>query len=101
LRWSYTKDGSISSGSDCGWLDQVVYSVPSFTLNSPILSTNGAFQFTLTGTNGQQLVLQSSTNLTQWTSLSTNSITGGGINFTDTAASNFMYQFYRAIFMNQ
>ena len=23
LRWSYTKDGSVSSGSDCGWVDQL------------------------------------------------------------------------------
>ena len=24
LKWSYTKDGSVSSGSDCGWLDRLV-----------------------------------------------------------------------------
>jgi PKD repeat protein len=23
LKWSYTKDGSVSSGSDCGWLDKL------------------------------------------------------------------------------
>ncbi|MCX5991626.1 MAG: hypothetical protein NTZ04_04790, partial [Chloroflexi bacterium] len=23
LKWAYTKDGSVSSGSDCGWLDKV------------------------------------------------------------------------------
>ena len=25
LQWKYTKDGSVSSGSDCGWLDKVVF----------------------------------------------------------------------------
>lgn len=25
LRWSYTKDGSDTSGSDCGWLDQIQF----------------------------------------------------------------------------
>ena len=31
LRWSYTKDGSVSDGSDAGWLDQVRLAVePSF-----------------------------------------------------------------------
>jgi hypothetical protein len=24
LKWSYTKDSSVSSGSDCGWLDRLV-----------------------------------------------------------------------------
>jgi uncharacterized repeat protein (TIGR01451 family) len=101
LRWIYIKDGSISSGSDAGWLDQVAYSVPPFSLNSPTLATNGSFLFTVTGTNGQQLILQSSTNLAQWVSLSTNNVANGGINFTDTLATNFMYRFYRALFINQ
>jgi len=26
LRWSYSKDSSVNSGSDCGWVDNVVYS---------------------------------------------------------------------------
>jgi uncharacterized repeat protein (TIGR01451 family) len=101
LRWSYIKDGSISSGSDAGWLDQVSYSVPPFSLISPTLATNGNFLFTVTGTNGQQLILQSSTNLHQWTSLVTNTVANGMINFTDTFATNFMSHFYRALFMNQ
>ncbi len=25
LKWAYTKDGSVSSGSDAGWVDQVVF----------------------------------------------------------------------------
>lgn len=25
IRWAYTKDGSVSHGQDCGWVDQVVY----------------------------------------------------------------------------
>ncbi|MEW6070925.1 MAG: hypothetical protein AB1485_09930, partial [Candidatus Thermoplasmatota archaeon] len=25
LKWAYTKDGSVSSGSDCGWVDKVVF----------------------------------------------------------------------------
>jgi len=52
----------------------------------------------LNGTAGQILVLQSSTNLSvaQWTSRITNTIFGGGINFTDTATTNYPDQFYRA-----
>ena len=28
LKWSYTKDGSVNSGSDCGWVDQLGIFVP-------------------------------------------------------------------------
>ncbi len=32
LRWRYDKDGSGSSGSDCGWVDEVVWTPDVFTL---------------------------------------------------------------------
>jgi PKD repeat protein len=28
LKWSYTKDGSVSSGSDCGWVDKLEITAP-------------------------------------------------------------------------
>lgn len=40
LKWSYSKDGSVSTGSDCGWLDKVTFSGASGsgTSLSPILN---------------------------------------------------------------
>jgi len=40
LLWEYTKDGSVSNGSDAGWVDQVVWtptsqSTANFNINSP------------------------------------------------------------------
>jgi hypothetical protein len=66
-------------------------------LSSPGFNTGGSFVFTLNGTAGQILVLQSSTSLivAQWTSRITNSVSGGGINFTDTATTNYPNQFHR------
>jgi len=33
LRWAYVKNGSVSTGSDCGWLDQVVWQLyPTITV---------------------------------------------------------------------
>ncbi len=32
LRWTYAKDNSVSSGSDAGWLDQVVFTIPQPTV---------------------------------------------------------------------
>lgn len=97
LQWNYTKNGSISSGSDAGWLDQVVYNKTPVTLNSPAINTGGNFVFTLNGTTGQILVLQSSTNLFEWVSLNTNTLTSGMINFTNPPNTNYPNQFYRAM----
>ena len=35
LRWQYAKDMSVSSGSDCGWVDQVVFTPTGFTDGVP------------------------------------------------------------------
>jgi len=32
LKWTFSKNGSVSSGSDCGWVDQVVWTVNSYTV---------------------------------------------------------------------
>jgi hypothetical protein len=97
LKWNYTKNGSISSGSDAGWLDQVVYNRTPVTLSSPGINLGGNFVFTLNGTAGQILVLQSSTNLFEWIPLNTNTVTSGTINFTNPPNTNYPNQFYRAM----
>jgi len=33
LEWRYTKDGSVNSGSDCGWVDKI--ELPTITVTSP------------------------------------------------------------------
>jgi uncharacterized repeat protein (TIGR01451 family) len=101
LEWDYVKSDSISEGSDAGWLDQVSYTVPTFNFSAPAMATNGSFVFTVNGTSGQQLILQGSTNFTQWTSISTNIVLSGMINYTNTLTANFPAQFYRVAFMNQ
>ncbi len=54
LRWTYSKDGTLSGGSDKGWVDKIVYTIPrSVTVTSP----NG----------GESWKLGSSQNIT-WTS---------------------------------
>jgi hypothetical protein len=55
LRWLYMKDNSDSSGSDAGWVDEVVWTsspVPTVTAISPNTgSTEGGTSVTLTGTD--------------------------------------------------
>jgi len=102
LRWTYRKNSLISSGSDAAWLDQVVQTVPAFSFSGPIVLTNGQFQVTLNGTNGQRLVIQGSQDLATWASLSTNFVTTNGTTvYTDSQATNFVYRFYRATHRNE
>ena len=53
------------------------------------------FGFTLTGTNGQVIVVEASTNLSSWTPIQTNTLTSGSANFIDTHWANFHRRYYR------
>ncbi len=102
----YVLDNSAGdSGSIAGWSLNVESVNPINAVsnqNPPILSalpaTNGgAFTLTLTGQAGQLYVIQASTNLTSWTSISTNSASVEGVlQFTDTNAASFKNRYYRA-----
>jgi len=57
---------------------------------------NGQFQLTVSGQANVAYVIQASTNLTSWVSLSTNTAsTSGTISFTDTESSGLTQRFYR------
>jgi hypothetical protein len=49
LKWQYTKDNSVSQGSDCGWVDRMVFtpSAPTVSLNTAL--DNSALTFTTGG----------------------------------------------------
>jgi hypothetical protein len=56
-----------------------------------------AFDFQLIGSAGSNYVIQTSTDLTTWVPLLTNSASNGFLNFADTNAPAFPSRFYRAI----
>ena len=60
-------------------------------------TTNGGFQFRLSGLFGESYSLQASTNLTTWQTLTNIVNTNGNTLFLDTAATNFPRRFYRAV----
>ena len=31
FKWTYTKDGSVSSGDDCAWIDNIMFPIPGYT----------------------------------------------------------------------
>lgn len=59
--------------------------------------SNGVFQIGFAGASGSNYVLQGSTNLSTWTSLSTNTAPANFFNLIDPTATNFAYRFYRVI----
>ena len=71
-----------------------VAGLASFTRPSPL--PGGQFAFQIIVPASQTLVIQASTNLTEWKSVATNSAASGVIDYVDTNAVAFKYRFYRA-----
>ncbi|HWW01434.1 MAG TPA: M64 family metallopeptidase [Candidatus Acidoferrum sp.] len=70
--------------------------IPSLWLDSPTRLAAGRFAFRLTGNAPQGFVLQTSTDLVNWTALATNNLTAGQFWFTNSGAAPFPGTFYRA-----
>jgi hypothetical protein len=54
------------------------------------------FGFNLSGTAGQVVIVESSTNLANWLPLQTNTLGSGPFYFSDPATGAFPWRFYRA-----
>jgi hypothetical protein len=72
-----------------------------FEPGSPALSVlgvqSGQVELHLQGQSGTPYVIQSSTNLMAWTSVSTNTLVGSTLNITNPVSAGFPHQFYRAV----
>ena len=80
------------------WNDQFdFYPPPQPRLINPSSLPNGQFQFRISGTSGEQYILQASTDLMTWTPLLTNTATL--YDYTDAAAASFPSRLYRALLM--
>ncbi len=78
--------------------DEVVYAVPDGTYrpkfeNTSVSMNNGSFNFLLGADPGQLVVIQSSTDLVHWVSISTNIVGAVSLNFTDPTATNLIRVF--------
>lgn len=77
---------------------------PVYTTNSTPVTlkatgglSSGGFQLQLSGPAGRTFVFQASTDLTNWTALSTNYSPSNTFLFIDSSATNFPKRFYRAV----
>ena len=71
----------------------VVVPAPPGILSAPVYGANRIYQFNVAGTAGSNYVIASSTNLTDWFPLETNT---SPFTFTDPNAAKVPWQFYRA-----
>ena len=101
LLWRYVKDEYVAEGQDRGWLDMVEY----VSANPPpaILVSDASFGvrtnrfgFSLSGIEGQTVVIEASTNLVSWFALATNTFGLGSLYFSDPEPATFQQRFYRA-----
>lgn len=80
-------------------LDQVFYRgvlLPETVVKllAPGATTNGQFQFQFTGPVDRHLAIYASTNLNDWLPISTRTLVGEPVGFTDAQATNFPRRFY-------
>ena len=66
----------------------------------PLLLDDGTFHFNSTGPDGAWFCVQNSTDMVHWTSLSTNQVINGSIDYVDPNASGKPDGFYRAVPLN-
>jgi hypothetical protein len=82
--------------SDTKAFTVIVKEVTPVTL-TPILLSGGKFQVQISGAVGPDYILQTSTTLTSWINLWTNTPTAMPISFTDTNTASFSRRYYRAV----
>jgi len=63
--WKYTKDVSLSNGSDCGWVDYIVF--PPVTLPAPSITTTSLPDWTAGHPFSEQLEASGGTGTLSWT----------------------------------
>jgi hypothetical protein len=66
-----------------------------FVAGTAGMTTNG-FRLQLSGPTGSNVVVQASSDLIHWTAISTNTVSGGNVSYTDTAAKSLPGRYYRA-----
>jgi hypothetical protein len=84
------------SGEESPYSNQTADALPSaVSALAPLPKSAGCFSFNVTGGAGYQYIVQSSTNLTTWTSVTTNI---APFSFTDNNSPNLPKCFYRALY---
>lgn len=73
----------------------IVFTNATATMSAPLITTNGQFQFNISGVSGLNYAVQTSTNLVDWIPLGTNV---SPFTFADTNSALFPQRFYRSVY---
>ncbi|TAK97695.1 MAG: HYR domain-containing protein, partial [Verrucomicrobia bacterium] len=91
-------DETLDAGSiGHGWSLRFDWDITHPQLRSPLKLGDGRYQFTLSGEVGRTHVIQRSTNLQNWISVSTNTLTGTNLIYVEPSATNASPGYYRAL----
>jgi hypothetical protein len=100
LEWRYVKDANFSDGLDAAFIDNLYLPLPDSAIAarlSLIPLPDGQDRLQVQGLSGRPYVIQTSTNLADWISVSTNTSGTGAIQWTDPDSLNYPQRFYRAV----
>ncbi|HVV01829.1 MAG TPA: hypothetical protein VHH88_10740, partial [Verrucomicrobiae bacterium] len=78
------------------FVESVLQVIPKITVQPGFGTDSNQFALSLTGTPGSEVVVEASTNLLDWTPVSTNTFETNTLQFTDPAISGYSRRFYRA-----
>ena len=98
VRWTYSKDESLSSGQDAGWLDAVRF-IDGALLNidSAVRVTASQLRLAISGDPSLSPIVQASTNLVHWTEVARHIDFPGVWVLTNAVSSGAPQQYYRAL----
>lgn len=84
-------------GATTSAVERVLINAPIGLARGSAAYGGGAFQFTLTGSEGDSVVVQVTTNLTAWTTLMKVPLSGYTQTMADTNAGQYAHRYYRAV----
>ncbi|MDB6057892.1 MAG: Immunoglobulin I-set domain protein, partial [Verrucomicrobiales bacterium] len=87
--------GTASSNAGSTNTSNAVLTVVQLQTSSPTLNSDGSFQLTIDGAPGAGYVVEGSSNLIDWLTLSVVTNDSGAYQFTDGSATNYPQFFYR------
>jgi hypothetical protein len=96
FEWRYVKDAAGKAGMDAAFIDNLKLPFAETVLVLTNASV-GAFDILFSGPPNQTFQIQASTNMIQWTSISTNQATSGLMHFVDPDAGQNVARYYRAL----